>query len=97
MYTYNLQLPVVKEQSKSYRFPTRPPHPSPPSRSPLAPAAGVEMTHNPVYVDIPAHPAYIEHIEPGGNRDVVVNMDVRYHDAPGRKSVVVESLSDYVQ
>ena len=55
------------------------------------------MTHNPVYGCIPAPPAYMEHPDFGGNRDVVVNMDVRYHDAPGRKSVAVESLYDYVQ
>ena len=39
----------------------------------------------------------VEHIDFGGNRDVLVNMDVRYHDVPGRKSVAVESLYDYVQ
>ena len=55
------------------------------------------MTHNPVYEGIPAPPAYTEHIDFGGNRDVVVNMDVSYHDTLGRKSVAVESLYDYVQ
>ena len=48
-------------------------------------------------MDIPAHPAYVEHIDPGGDRDVVVNMGIGYHDALGRKSVAVESLYDYVQ
>ena len=55
------------------------------------------MTQNPVYEGIPAPPAYMEHPDFGGNRDVVVNMDVRYHDTLGRKSVAVESLYDYVQ
>ena len=74
-------------------FPVLPPTPPPPL------ASGMEMTHNPVYggPSAPPPPAYMEHIDFGGNRDVVVNMDVRYHDAPGRKSVAVESLYDYVQ
>ena len=89
-----LFLPTAKKnRSKSNRFPTPPPLPSAP---PLL-APGVEMTHNPVYGGIPPPPAYMEHPDFGGNRDVVVNMDVSYHDAPGRKSVAVESLYDYVQ
>ena len=80
-----------KNRSKGNKFPTLPPTPPPPS------APVLEMTHNLVYGGIPAPPAYVEHIDFGGNRDVLVNMDVRYHDVPGRNSVAVESLYDYVQ
>lgn len=67
-----------------------PPKPSPP----LAPS--VEVTHNPVYGGIPPPPVYMEHTDLlGGNRDVMVNMDIRYQVAPGRKPNAVESL--YVQ
>ena len=68
-------------------FHALPPTPPPPL------ASGMEMTHNPVYggPSAPPLPAYMEHIDFGGNRDV------RYHDAPGRKSVAVESLYDCVQ
>ena len=93
IHTFLFYPTAKKNRSKSNRFPTPPQHPSPPP--PLAP--GVEMTHNPVYEGIPAPPAYTEHIDFGGNRDVVVNMDVSYHDTLGRKSVAVESLYDYVQ
>ena len=78
--------PAKKNRSKAHHSP-----PPPPSAPPI------EMTHNPVYGGAAAPPAYVEHSDFGENRNVLVNMDVMYHDVTGRKSMAVESLYDYIQ
>ena len=59
------------------------------------------MVSNPVYSEVvsPSGPAppYFK-VDPCqfGDRQIVVNMDTRYHDVPQRKSVAAESLYDYI-
>jgi hypothetical protein len=61
----------------------------------------IPMVTNPVYSDMmtpssPAPPYFKDDPCMFGDRQVIVNMDSRYHDVPQRKSVAAESLYDYI-